>query len=78
MRWRTREQNGFNRQLNKNNKSGIKGVGWHKRDQKWYVQITFCNKQIHLGYFVKLEDAKNARQAKAKELFGNFINVCEL
>jgi hypothetical protein len=35
-------------------------------------------KEYHLGYFDNIEDAKKARQEKAKELFGEFINKCEL
>ena len=33
---------------------------------------------MYLGCYDNLEDAKIARQLKAKELFGDFINSCEL
>ena len=37
------------------------------------------NKQeIHLGYFNNIVDATEARRQKANELFGNYINACEV
>ncbi len=35
-------------------------------------------KKYHIGCFNNIEDAKKARQEKAKELFGEFINTIEL
>ena len=48
-------QNARNRTLFANNKSGCKGVIWHKRVKKWqtYVDTSKCRK--HLGYFEDLE-----------------------
>ena len=79
LRWCTQQQNCFNRSLSsKKNTSGIKGISWYKKKNKWIVQIGFNNKLIYLGYFDNLDDAKAARQAKANELFGEYINACEL
>jgi hypothetical protein len=33
---------------------------------------------MHLGRFDNIEDAKLARQNKAKELFGQYLNHCEI
>ena len=77
LRWCTLSKNQYNRQLNKNNKSGIKGVGWHKRDRKWTAQIKINNKSIYLGSYDDIEDAKIARQKKSAELFGTYQNTCE-
>jgi hypothetical protein len=52
------QQNTYNRKLNKNSTSGIKGVTWHKRDNCWMVQIQSDGKKKHLGYFHILELAE--------------------
>src|SRR3990167_565246 len=44
-------QNMHNRQINKNNKSGYKGVRWVERDSLWYAHIGFNGKRIHVGCF---------------------------
>ena len=77
LRWRTHQENNFNSALSKNNSSGRKGIHWAKDHQKWRAEIWFNNKKICLGCFVNFEDAKKARQDKAKELFGEFLNDCE-
>ena len=78
LRWCTNKQNSYNRQLNKNSTSGIKGINWNKINKNWRVRISFNNKEINLGSFKNIEDAKIARQLKAIELYGEFINDCEL
>ena len=39
------------RLLRDNNKSGFRGVYWHKANNKWRVRIMVSNKRINLGYF---------------------------
>jgi hypothetical protein len=78
LRWATLTENQQNRQLNNNNTSGCKGIYFNKKCKKWYAQITVDGTQIHLGYFDNIEDAKKARVARAKEVFGIFLNNCEL
>lgn len=66
----THQQNMANKRMQKNNKSGIKGVAWDKNRNKWKATISFNDKTINLGrYNDKLEAAK-VYQNKAKELFG--------
>jgi hypothetical protein len=78
LRWCTNQQNNMNQSISKNNKSGAKGVTFYKRTNKWEVKIMINGKHIHLGYFTEINDAIEARRKKAKELFGEFINNCEL
>lgn len=59
----------------KNNKSGVKGVCWHKKRKKWRSIITVENKTINLGRFKNLTDAVIARfNAEIKH---GFNECCE-
>lgn len=54
-------------------KSGVKGVGWNKRSNKWRAYIMFQGKQYELGHFVKVEDAIKIRKEAEEKLFGPFL-----
>lgn len=61
------KENCENRQIAKNNTSGVTGVFWSKHHNKWKAHIGSKGKRISLGYFVKFEDAVKARkEAEAK------------
>ena len=77
LRFVTSQENNRNRSIGKRNTSTIKGVHFNKACNKWKAQITINGKMMHLGYFQNIEDAKEVRQKKAKELFGEYINKCE-
>lgn len=51
MREATDAQNMWNRGKLVTNKSGLKGVCWHKREQKWRAQASYNGKKIYLGSF---------------------------
>jgi len=51
-------QNQFNRGIQKNNTSGVKGVSWNKSSNKWLVQFRIYNDNKYIGYFEDLELAK--------------------
>ena len=57
------------RKINKNNKSGIRGVSWDSSRSKWAACITFKRKTIHLGRFDNKMDAINARNKAEKKYF---------
>ena len=77
LRWATSAENQHNRSVNINNKSGCKGVSWHKGNKKWQSQIMIDGINVHLGYFPSLEDAKQARITRANHAFGVCTNACE-
>lgn len=77
IRWATGTENNQNQKIRKDNTSGTKGVYWNKRDKKWIAQIYIDKKKVNLGSFDNIEDAIKARQEKAKEIFGDFLNECE-
>lgn len=59
-----------NSSMDKRNKSGCNGVNWHKKSQKWRAYIRINWKHTHLGTFIDLQDAINAR--KTAELNAGF------
>ena len=77
LRYATHQENSRNAKISSKNTSGVKGVVFSKKSNKWRAIITIDYKRIHLGYFVDLEDAKIARQNKSKEVYGVFLNDCE-
>lgn len=50
-----------------NNKSGFKGVSWHKHSCKWHARIKVKGKIIDLGLFTELDDAIGARRVANKK-----------
>jgi hypothetical protein len=60
-------QRAFNRP-HPNNKSGFRGVSWHKRDKKWQAQIWHDGVKLHIGCFSSPEEAAHARDEKARSL----------
>lgn len=57
----TARQNGFNRKVSRNNKSGISGVRWMSNISKWRATIK-RDKKLFLGEFDTLLDAACARR----------------
>ncbi|MGH1833320.1 AP2/ERF family transcription factor [Enterococcus gilvus] len=62
---------------NKNNKTGVTGVSWNKREQKWVAQIGFKNKTIPLGRFDTKEKAIAARLAAEEKYFKPILEKYE-
>lgn len=58
LRLATRSQNCWNRNNYVSNTTGVKGVGWHKGQLRGRIQVH--GKQIHVGYFKSLEEAREA------------------
>ena len=75
LRFATNQENSRNRQVNKNNKSKIKGVC--KSGNKWRAYISIDGLKVHLGYYDNIEDAKAACVNKVKQVFGEFANKCK-
>ena len=51
-------QNRMNSKLQKNNKSTIKNVNWHKRQKRWAVQLGVEGKKLYFGAYFDLNVAK--------------------
>lgn len=70
----THHQNLMNTRMQSNNKSGVKGVCWNKRTGKWMASIRAEGRNINLGTFEDIEDAKAARFAAAEKYFGEYAH----
>lgn len=70
----TVSENQYNRAMQENNTSGVIGVCWDIRYQKWRAYITANKKRIELGHFVKFEDAVQARR-NAENLYHNEFSL---
>ena len=59
----TRGENKQNEKIRKDNKSGYKGVYFHKQSEKWRSVISLNKKRISLGLFESPEKARDARKS---------------
>ena len=71
----TFQQNHFNRGKQSNNKSGFKGVCWHKQKQKWVAQIKIDGRNKFLGFFHDPELACQAYCKVALECYGEYAKL---
>lgn len=67
----TSSQNMMNRKINKNNKSGYKGVHWDKNKNKWIAFISIDRKTYSKG-FKAFEDAVKQRKEWEEKYFGEY------
>ena len=72
LRIATNSQNNMNRGLSNSNNSGITGVCWDKRKEKWRAYIKIDSKQIELGCYNRFEDAVKARKEAEENYFGEY------
>lgn len=70
----TQSQNCGNQGIQRNNKSGFKGVDFHVKSGLWRARVTKDYKTINLGFYAKAEEAGAVYIQKAKELFGDFAH----
>ena len=72
LRFVTGSENSRNKSVSSRNTTGVTGVYFYKRLQKYVARISVDWKIIHLGYFETLEEAAAARaEANVKYKFNN-------
>ena len=64
--------NAKNIRVKDNNSSGVTGVNWASREEKWRAYIAHNGKFYSLGYYTNKEDAINARKEAEVKYFGEF------
>lgn len=62
--------------LRSNNTSGVQGVDWLAKKQRWRASICFKGKRHYLGSYEKFEDAVKARKRAEEDMFGAFLDAC--
>ena len=69
----TRSQNNMNRKISKNNTTGIKGVSYYKKRNKWIVNLSSKNDNIRIyKEFNDKEKAINYRREIENKYFGEY------
>lgn len=64
----TLAENNRNLRRKRVNKSGVNGVYWAKREQRWIVQIAINGRRFHVGSFDNIHVAAAHRKAAEKAL----------
>lgn len=68
----THSLNHANRPINKNNRSGFKGVSWHSQAGRWAARVMVNRKNVYLGLFDDPAEAHQAYLKAAQHHFGEF------
>lgn len=75
LREATDAQNQHNRRVGRNNKSGVKGVFWIARRQKWCAVVSVNGRLIRVGHFDNLASAGIAVNAARSAAHGAFARA---
>lgn len=57
--------------LRRDNRSGMRGVSWSQREQRWRAEVGHNRQRISVGYFRSFDDACRAVVARRNALFTN-------
>ena len=72
LRWATHTENNQNKSTYSNNTSGVIGVDWHTKTNKWKVRISVNGVRKTMGTFSNKDDAITARSNAEIQYFGAF------
>lgn len=75
LRRATQRNNIVNSPARSNNKTGVKGVYWHKAKQRYVVQTTVNGKKKWIGDFKTLKEASKASALALKKYHGKFART---
>ena len=68
----THQQNQINHSLQRNNSSGVSGVDFYSKNDKFRARIKVSQQEIHLGYYDHFCEAVQARNVGMECMFGEF------
>ncbi len=68
----TSRQNGLNSSIRKDNTSGVTGVCWDKRCEKWIARVFENGRIITLGYYSEFDEAVAARKNGEDMYYGEY------
>lgn len=66
--------NHWNERKRSTNKSGHKGVWWHKQSKRWEAACRVDGKQVTIGRFERIEDAAEAVRKFREQQHGQYAN----
>ena len=66
--------NHWNERRRSTNKSGHKGVWWHKQSKRWEAACRANGKQVTIGRFERIEDAVEAVKQFREQQHGQYAN----
>ena len=72
LRLATSSQNKINRGPRGDNKSGFKGVSWHRQRERWAVRLMINGKYQHLGLFTDIREAAKIYNEHALNHYGEY------
>ena len=75
LRHATKAENGFNRKVNANSRSGYKGVSWEAARGKWRVTIAWYGKRTYLGTVNTPEEGARLYNKAAQRFHGEFARL---
>ena len=75
LRIATVRENSRNRSISSRNKSGFKGVVYHRAGRGWVAYITVKRKKKYLGFYKDPESAHAAYAKAAADIFGEFARL---
>ncbi len=70
-----RHKNAQNCGISRNNTSGVTGVSWDRREQKWAAYIMIARRKIALGNHADFDAAVQARRDAERRYFGEFARA---
>jgi hypothetical protein len=70
----THQENLSNTSTYANNSSGVKGVGWDKKNSKWKAMVKYKSKIYYFGLYEDIEEAATAVRNGREKLHGEFAN----
>jgi hypothetical protein len=77
LRQATTSENRSNVPIRKDNKSGYKGVHWHKGYMSWVASIRKNGKRHQIGRYKNIDDAAAAYMEASKNMHGEFSALKE-
>ncbi|NCH77582.1 HNH endonuclease signature motif containing protein [Cronobacter sakazakii] len=72
LRLATRSQNNMNSIVSSKNKSGCRGVCFHKRDKLWHARVFVGRKAVAFKTFKDKDDAVEFVTSERAKIFGNY------
>lgn len=68
--WATYSVQAYDQKIRATNKSGVTGVCWDKRLDKWEAYISVDKKKISLGFYEEVSEAASARKSAEIKYYG--------